>query len=90
MKLPTDYTKLPWKKKKQVREQYIEEQNNKCYYCKQNLDTEPEQDKKINWGLFPEGFMKNLIHLHHSHETNMTLGVVHSYCNAVLWEYEGE
>jgi hypothetical protein len=90
MKLPTDYTKLTWQKKKKVREQYIEEQNNKCYYCEQDLDTEPEHDKKINWLLFPKNFLMYPVHLHHSHETNMTIGVVHSYCNAVLWQYEGE
>ena len=31
--LPVDYTKLDWKQRKEVREQYVIEQNNKCFYC---------------------------------------------------------
>lgn len=46
--------------------------------------------KPINWKLFPKEFLKNPIHLHHSHDTDMTLGAVHAYCNAVLWQYHGE
>jgi len=30
------------------------------------------------------------MHLHHNHETDMTEGAVHAYCNAVLWQYEGK
>jgi len=90
-KLPVDYTKLNYKEKKEIILQYIEQQNNLCYYCKHSLDKEaPEyiKNKKINWNLFPKNFLDYPIHLQHNHDTGMTEGVVHNYCNAVMWEYE--
>ena len=30
------------------------------------------------------------IHLHHDHDTDLTIGAVHAYCNAILWEYHNE
>jgi len=91
-KLPTDYTSLEPKEKRIVRELYIKLQKNKCYFCKGSLN-EPAlkeiTDKKINWDLFPKGFLDYPIHLQHSHETNMTEGAVHNYCNAVMWQYHG-
>ena len=92
MKLPVDYTKLTPQKRRQVRLQYIKEQNNNCMYCGESLDlSAPEKvtSKSINWRLFPEGFMQYPIHLQHCHKTGMTEGAVHNYCNAVLWQYEG-
>ena len=47
-------------------------------------------EAKINYRLFPPGFLKNPIHLQHDHDTNMTEGAVHAKCNAVLWEYYGK
>jgi len=44
----------------------------------------------IKKSLFPRGFFGYPIHLHHSHDTGMTIGAVHAHCNAVLWQYEGE
>ena len=90
--LPIDYTKLHWTERRQVREQYIEEQEHKCYYCGCSLkEPAPKHitDKKINWKLFPENFLKYPIHLQHNHDTGMTEGAVHNYCNAVMWQYEG-
>ncbi len=90
-KLPVDYTQLHFSERRLVRQQYIKEQNNKCFYCKEDLDKEaPEKitSKPINWKLFPEGFMKYPIHLQHCHKTGMTEGAVHNYCNAVMWQYE--
>lgn len=92
MKLPTDYTKLHPKQRREVREQYIKEQNNLCMYCGDDLNNPPPKhitDKPINWNLFPDGFLVHPIHLQHCHKTNMTEGAVHAYCNAVLWQYEG-
>jgi hypothetical protein len=92
MELPTDYTKLLPKQRREVRLQYIEAQSNKCMYCGESLDeVAPERitNKPINWRLFPEGFLINPVHLQHCHKTNMTEGAVHAYCNAVLWQYEG-
>ncbi len=89
--LPIDYTKLHWTERRTVREQYIKEQDNKCFYCKESLTAPvPKRisDKKINWNLFPPNFLKHPIHLQHNHSTGMTEGAVHAYCNAVMWQYE--
>ena len=45
-------------------------------------------NKYIDWDLFPENFLKAPIHLQHNHNTGMTEGAVHNYCNAVMWQYE--
>lgn len=87
-KLPVDYTTLHWAERKEVREQYIKEQNNLCAYCGILL-SDHITDKNINWYKFPEGFLLHPIHLQHNHDTGMTEGAVHSYCNAVMWQYEG-
>lgn len=90
--LPIDYTKLTPRQRKSVREQYIKEQDNKCMYCGNGLNVEPPVDvtnKRIDWDLFPPGFLNAPIHLQHNHNTGMTEGAVHGYCNAVLWQYEG-
>jgi hypothetical protein len=92
MELPVDYTKLNQKKKKLVREHYVELQEGKCYYCEHDLQEKPPTiivEKKINWKLFPPFFLRFPIHLQHNHDTNMTEGAVHAYCNAVMWQYEG-
>lgn len=93
MKLPVDYTKLKPHEKRLVREEYIRIQNERCYYCGADLDSHAHPDvldKPITESLFPKGFFKYPVHLHHSHVTGMTIGAVHAYCNAVLWQYEGE
>ena len=92
MKLPVDYTKLTWQERKSVREQYVKEQEGNCFYCGEFLGEEPPESvisKKINWELFPPNFLQYPIHLQHDHNTNMTEGAVHSYCNAVMWQYHG-
>lgn len=90
---PQNYNKLNFKERKKVREQYKVAQNNLCYFCKKDLDFLPPSDilkKRINKNLFPETFFNNPVHLHHNHETGMTIGAVHCYCNAILWQYYGE
>ena len=92
-KLPIDYTTLTQEQKRAVREQYVVLQKGKCYWCKHDLSKEaPEDitDKKIDWSLFPPNFLRYPIHLQHNHETNMTEGAVHNYCNAVMWQYYGK
>ena len=90
--LPVNYTTLHWNEKWKVRNQYREQQKDKCMYCHEPL-TEPTTkeilNKKINLDLFPPDFLKHPVHLQHCHKTGMTEGVVHAYCNAVLWQYEG-
>jgi hypothetical protein len=93
MELPTDYTKLSSKERKEVREQYVNEQDGLCPVCNESLDGSPRIDilnTKINLKLFPPGFLKNPIHLQHCHKTGMTEGAVHAKCNAVLWQYYGK
>jgi hypothetical protein len=91
--LPVDYTRLHFTERKIVREQYIEEQQGKCQYCGNDLSGTPHRNvlsKRINTALFPNTFFKYPVHLHHCHKTGMTIGAVHSVCNAVLWQYHGE
>ena len=90
--LPVDYTKLKPFERREVREQYMREQKGLCYYCGFSLDHEaPEhiRNKPINWRLFPQNFLQYPIHLQHDHDTGMTEGAVHNYCNAVMWQYDG-
>jgi hypothetical protein len=93
MKLPVKYDDIHYTEKWKVRNAYVEQQDGKCYYCKGDLKEEPPKeitDKKIKPKLYPPQFFEHPIHLHHSHTTGLTLGAVHNYCNAVLWEYHGE
>lgn len=93
MKLPINYNLCHWTTIKRAREEYVKIQNGKCYYCGNLLCDQPEKsvlNKCINKELFPENFFKWPTHLHHCHKTGMTIGAVHSYCNAVLWQYHGE
>ena len=91
MDLPQNYRKLTPTERKQVREQYVEEQKGLCMYCNEPLNESPPEritSKKIDWKLFPKNFLVYPVHLQHCHKTNMTEGAVHAYCNAVLWCYE--
>jgi len=93
MQLPVNYNLLNWKQKKQVREQYIKQQKNLCYHCKGLLSNRPDDSilkYPIHPHLYPPHFFKYSVHLHHNHKTGMTIGAVHCYCNAVLWEYHQE
>lgn len=95
MELPVRYSKLDWRKgeKRIVREEYERLQEGKCYYCKEPLKGPPAKEvaeKPVVKSLFPKGFFNHPVHLHHDHNTDMTIGAVHCYCNAVLWQYDGE
>ena len=93
MKLPVKYDEIPVNKKYIIRNAYVKEQDGKCFYCEGDLKEEPSDDIKcleITPRLYPQGFFNHPVHLHHCHKTGMTLGAVHNYCNAVLWEYHGE
>lgn len=91
-KLPVDYTQLDSYERRLVRIQYVAEQKGLCFYCHEDLFKEAPsriKNKKIDWKYFPENFLKYPIHLQHNHDTGMTEGAVHNYCNAVMWQYEG-
>lgn len=92
MELPTKYSELEPRTRREAREAYIEKQKGKCMWCSGCLKQPPPEDvleKKINWDLFPENFLKHPVHLQHCHTTDMTEGAVHAYCNAVMWQYHG-
>ena len=91
--LPVEYSSLGPYEKRPVREQYVKKQKGLCYFCKESLEGPARQDvrrAKINESLFPRNFFSHPIHLHHDHNTDLTLGAVHSRCNAYLWQYLGE
>lgn len=91
--LPVEYSKLSPSERKVVREQYIDEQDGYCWFCKEHLGNSPRKDideKWIHGWMFPESFFNYPIHLHHDHDTDLTIGAVHAKCNAVLWQYYGK
>jgi hypothetical protein len=93
MNLPVNYNTLSQSERRLIREQYIEIQEGKCSHCGESLNQvapPPITSMKINKNLFPVNFFKYPVHLHHNHETGMTIGAVHCHCNAVLWQYHGE
>ena len=93
MSLPVNYNKLHWIERRAVREAYINIQKGRCCFCGEPLNSKPAKQvrsKRIDKELFPKNFFDWPIHLHHNHKTGMTIGAVHNYCNAVLWQYHGE
>ena len=93
MKLPVNYENLHWRKKREVREEYVRQQKGLCFFCGASLKGKPSAEianKRVDFTLFPINFFKYPVHLHHDHKTGMTLGAVHNHCNAVLWQYHGE
>ena len=93
MKLPVNYYDFHYTERWKIRNEYVRRQDGKCHYCKKPLDGPPRKDiakLDVDKTLFPDGFFNYPVHLHHSHDTGMTIGAVHCHCNAVLWQYEGE
>ena len=93
MDLPIKYHEMHYTERWKVREAYIAQQKGLCCHCKEPLDGDPPahiMSKPVDKTLFPKGFFNHPIHLHHSHETGLTIGAIHCYCNAVLWQYYGE
>jgi len=94
MILPVKYNDLSIEGKRQVRTEYTKLQKGLCLHCHAPLDSDVDEITKEAWPvnkkLFPRDFFKWPVHLHHSHDSGLTLGAVHSYCNAVLWQYHGE
>jgi len=93
MDLPINYKEAHWTVRKQAREQYILEQNGLCAHCGTKLTENPSKEVQalsIDKKLFPAGMFDYPIHLHHDHNTNMTIGAIHAKCNAVLWQYYKE
>lgn len=95
-RIPALYSRLGASRRAAVRDRYVEVQHGLCYHCLRPLDGQPASEvlaKKVNWNAFPgrqEGFLRYPVHLHHDHRTDLTIGAVHAYCNAVLWQFYGE
>jgi hypothetical protein len=90
--LPVYYNRLCSQEKRMVREQYMKQQGHRCYWCEEDLWGEPPEritNKLIFWDNFPKGFLNNPVHLQHCHNSGLTEGAVHAYCNAVMWQYHG-
>ena len=93
MQLPINYDTANAATRRLAREAYVRVQDGLCQHCNEKLSGHPSasvREKKVNWKLFPPNFTRWPVHLHHSHETGMTIGAVHALCNAVLWQYHGE
>jgi hypothetical protein len=91
---PVNYTRLSMQERRVIRLEYVIAQDNKCAHCNMPLDEPAAAEitaKSINWDLFPGGvhFLDYPVHLDHNHDTGMTRGAVHAYCNAVMWQYYG-
>lgn len=93
VELPVDYTALTSRQRREIREQYVRQQEGVCSHCEAPLDLAPIDAiamAHINLALFPPGFLDHPVHLHHDHRTGLTIGAVHSRCNAWLWQFRGE
>jgi hypothetical protein len=91
--IPANYTQMTRQERRIVREEYVRRQGGRCAHCKQPLSKAPAdhvRSKQLDMRRFPPGFLDWPVHLHHDHQTGLTIGAVHSYCNAVLWQYHGE
>jgi hypothetical protein len=93
MTLPVNYNSIPANERWKIRNEYVRVQNGRCSHCDTPLEGPPPKEITklwINQQLFPENFFKYPVHLHHCHDSGLTLGAVHCVCNAVLWQYHGE
>jgi len=93
VKLPQKYHALNHVQRRKVREEYVRVQHGNCWYCKMPLNGDPIKvvmDLDLDMSLFPNGFLKWPVHLHHNHNTDWTIGAVHSKCNGILFQYYGE
>lgn len=87
---PMNYDLLTQPERAQLRAEYVKAQGGMCSHCGEPLGAPPSEGmlaRAINLELFPPNFLRYPVHLHHDHETGMTLGAVHARCNAVLWQY---
>ena len=90
--LPVDYKNLSAGERKIIRDRYVVAQKGKCMHCGKSLSFKPPAKIRrlaIRWEAFPPNFLKFPVHLQHDHDTGLTEGAVHAYCNAVLWQYHG-
>lgn len=88
--LPHRYSDLNTSQRRKLREQYVEHFRGRCLYCDEPLNDKPHEYVRakatsIAWWNLPggkKGFLSNPIHLHHDHDTDLTLAAIHALCNA--------
>ena len=99
MKLPIHYPSATQSVRRLAREEYVKLQKGRCFYCRKLFTEKPDFDSETEaalissekgYGPFPKGFLNAPIHLDHDHETGLTRGAVHAYCNAVSWVRDGK
>jgi len=93
MRLPKNYNRMTIPERREARDEYVRRQGGKCSHCECPLMEDPAAHimaARITPGLFPPNMFKFPVHLHHNHDTGMTIGAVHARCNAYLWEHHGE
>ena len=93
-RIPARYrepTEKYWKNNKNTRDRFAKEQDNKCWHCKEPLESLPNKElvKKYKYRSWYRQATSN-IHLHHCHKTGYAFGTVHSLCNQVLARCENE
>ena len=92
---PQRYHDLNTNQRHKLRDEYVEHVRGRCLYCSLKLDGKPsrivrDSADEIEWDDLPggkEGFLKNPVHLHHDHETGLTLAAIHALCNAHSWHF---
>ena len=92
---PQRYRDLNTNQRRKLLDEYVEHFRGRCLYCHLKLDGKPsrivrDSADEIEWDNLPggkEGFLKNPVHLHHDHETGLTLAPIHALCNAHSWEF---
>ena len=92
IRLPMNYERATPQQRREARKAYEQLQDGDCYFCHKPLDALPPtkiMELDINWDRFPEHFQQHPVHLQHNHETGMTEGAVHMFCNAFMFDYLG-
>ncbi len=91
--LPILYRSVSPAQRREVRDQYVAEQGGDCPFCYCALSGPPEpvtQTLHLDPERLPPGFFRHPVHLHHDHETGLTISAVHARCNAILFQYFGQ
>lgn len=92
LQLPINYERATPEERRAARVEYVRQQNGKCYFCHELLVKDPPAkllELDINWSRFPEHFQVHPVHLQHNHQTGMSEGAVHMFCNAFMFDYLG-
>lgn len=91
MKLPRFYPSMTTDERREARSEYSRLQGGDCWYCGHSLSEDSPLEScavNVRWHRFPKNFLTWPVHLHHDHDTGLTIGAVHAYCNAVSFDYE--